>query len=95
MLDPRIYRMGLVVVVLAVFVVAFSLANQQGPLETNLVPDAYNGSAAFSDMNTLAKEYPDRQPGSAGDDALASYVASALARNGLASRRAPSGPIRR
>jgi hypothetical protein len=83
MLDPRIYRTGLVVVVLAVFVVAFSLANQQGPLETNLVPDAYNGSAAFSNMNTLATEYPDRQPGSVGDDALASYVASALARNGF------------
>ena len=33
MLDPRIYRMGLVPVVLAVFVLAFSLGNQPTPLE--------------------------------------------------------------
>ena len=32
-LDPRIYRTGLVAVALAVIVLAFSLENQPGPLD--------------------------------------------------------------
>ena len=71
MLDPRIYRTALIPVVLAVIVLAFSLSDQQGPLGTNLAPDAYNGQNAYATMNTLASEYPNRRPGSTGDDALA------------------------
>lgn len=83
MLDPRIYRSGLVLVGLAVVVLAFSLLNQQGPLGSTLAPDAFNGPNAYSTMNTLAASYPYRQPGSAGDDALASEVAGSFRRNGL------------
>jgi hypothetical protein len=83
MLDPRIYRTGLVLVGLAVVVLAFSLVNQQGPLSATLAPDAYNGLSAYSTMNSLAASYPDRQPGSVGDDALASEVAGSFRRNGL------------
>ena len=78
MLDPRIYRMALLPVVLAVIVLAFSLSDQQGPLGTNLAPDAYNGQNAYATMNKLAGEYPNRRPGSTGDDALASQVAGVL-----------------
>ncbi len=83
MLDPRIYRTGLVLVGLAVIVLAFSFVNQQGPLGATLAPDAFNGSAAYSTMNRLAGDYPLRQPGSDGDDALASEVAGAFRSNGL------------
>lgn len=78
MLDPRIYRMALLPVVLAVIVLAFSLSDQQGPLGTNLAPDAYNGQNAYATMNRFAADYPQRRPGSTGDDALASDVAGQL-----------------
>ena len=57
MLDPRIYRTGLVVVVLAVIVFAFSLEGQQGGLgmNTTLPPDAFNGLNAYHDMLSLAR----------------------------------------
>ncbi|MGB0091022.1 MAG: hypothetical protein WBP81_00555, partial [Solirubrobacteraceae bacterium] len=84
MLVPRIYRAGLVLVGLAVVVLAFSLVNQQKPLSATLAPDAFNGGAAYSTINRLAATYPYRQPGSDGDDALASEVASSFRRNGLA-----------
>lgn len=84
MLVPRIYRAGLVLVGLAVVVLAFSLVNQQKPLSATLAPDAFNGGDAYSTINRLAATYPYRQPGSDGDDALASEVASSFRRNGLA-----------
>jgi hypothetical protein len=83
MLDPRIYRTGLVLVVLAVIVLAFSLDNQQAPLGTNLAPDAYGGGYAYATMKTLANSYPDRRPGSAGDNLLAGYVARQLHSDGF------------
>ncbi|HEY2161525.1 MAG TPA: M28 family peptidase [Solirubrobacteraceae bacterium] len=70
--------MALLPVVLAVIVLAFSLSDQQGPLGTNLAPDAYNGQNAYGTMHRFAAEYPDRRPGSTGDDALASDVAGSL-----------------
>lgn len=83
MLDPRIYRMGLIGVALAVIVVAFSFGSQQGALTTNLAPDAFNGSDAYGLMTTLAARYPDRRPGSPGDQALGGYVAGQLRQDGF------------
>jgi len=83
MLDPRIYRMGLVPVVLAVIVLAFSLNDQQGGLGTNLAPAAYSGGYAYATMNTLANAYPHRRPGSPGDRALASYIAGQFRGDGF------------
>lgn len=84
MLDPRIYRMGLVPIVLAVIVLAFSLGDQQGGLQTNLAPEAYSPQQAWSTMNGLADRYPSRRPGSRGDRALAAYVAGRLRDYGFA-----------
>jgi hypothetical protein len=78
MLDPRIYRTALLPVVLAVIVFAFSLSDQQAALTSNLPPVAFSGSNAYASMTALAREYPKRPPGSAADDAIASYVASRL-----------------
>jgi hypothetical protein len=78
MLDPRIYRAGFVPVALAVIALAFSLSNQQGPLGTNLAPDAFNYQQAYSEMTSLASLYPNRRPGSVGDNALADEVAKAF-----------------
>jgi hypothetical protein len=78
MLDPRIYRMGLLLVLLGLIVVGFSLGDQQSALSTNIVPDAFNGSNAYSAMESLSSAYPDRRPGSVGDQELAGHVAKAL-----------------
>lgn len=75
--------MGLVPVVLAVIVLAFSLTGQQGPLGATLAPDAYSGAAASATLNWLAHTYPDRRPGSGGDSGVAAYVASTLRDDGF------------
>lgn len=79
MLDPRIYRMWLIPIALAVIVLAFSLEDQPAGLGTSLAPDVFSGPHAYRTMQYLARWQPSRRPGSAGDQALASYVASQLA----------------
>src|SRR5579862_1551048 len=81
MLDPRIYRTAQVPVVLAVIAFAFSLSDQQAALTPNLPPVAFSGGDAYATMNALAGAYPRRPPGSAADDAIASYVAKRLQRS--------------
>src|SRR5581483_7700782 len=83
MLDPRIYRASLIAIALGVFVLAFSLISQNGPLGTTLAPEAFNGQNAYSTMVSLADQYPNRRPGSTGDDDVATYVAVRLKRSGF------------
>jgi hypothetical protein len=83
MLDPRIYRTGFVAVALAAIVLAFSLQDQPGPLGTTLPPDAFNGQNAYMNMNSMARDYPSRRPGSEGDDALATQVANSMGQDGF------------
>jgi Peptidase family M28 len=78
MLDPRIYRTGFVAVALAVVVLAFSLTDQPGPMHATLAPDAFSGANAYTTMEHFNKVYPDRRPGSFGDQALADDVAGRL-----------------
>jgi hypothetical protein len=87
MLDPRIYRTGLLAVVVAFIVVAFSLAGQQGALEATLTPDAFDGSTAYNTMLSLAAQYPSRRPGSPGDQRIADAVAQALGADGFLVQR--------
>ncbi len=81
MLDPRIYRTGLIVAALALVVLAFSLTDQQGALNPTLAPDAFNGHNVYGAIQTLAAQDPFRRPGSDGDNALAAQVASTLRTN--------------
>lgn len=78
MLDPRIYRAALVVVLLAAIVSAFALGNRPRPIGTTVPPDAFNGARARSDLDRLASQYPSRRPGSSGDDAMAAAIAAEL-----------------
>lgn len=84
MLDPRIYRTGLIVAALALVVLAFSLGNQPGALSPTLAPDAFNGHNAYATMETLAAAYPSRRPGSPGDEDVATQVFSTLSQDGFA-----------
>ena len=83
MLDPRIYRAGLVAVALAVIVLAFSLENQPQGAHATLAPAAFNGLNAYTQMEALAKGYPDREPASDGDQSLAQVVDGALTKDGF------------
>jgi hypothetical protein len=78
MLNGRLYRAAFVPFVLALAVAAFSLTGRVSPMTSTLAPDAFEGSRAFAETNTLAREFPSRRPGSRGDRALAEYVAGAL-----------------
>ena len=78
MLDPRIYRTGLIVAALALVVLAFSLQNQQTALNPTLAPEAFNGQNVAATMSSIAHDDPSRRPGSAGDDSLATQVKSTL-----------------
>ncbi|MBV8942800.1 MAG: hypothetical protein JO240_13820, partial [Solirubrobacterales bacterium] len=78
MVDPRIYRTGLLVVVLAVIVFAFALQGQGAPLGSAVAPVAFNGSNARRNTVDLARQYPHRPAGSAADLALARVIAGRL-----------------
>src|SRR5947209_6330805 len=93
MFEWRIYRAGLVPVLLAVVVVAFSLANPPRPLVGTLAPDAFDGTRAFGTLRDLAARYPSRRPGSAGDLALARVVRQSLAARAGSGRRSQLVPF--
>jgi hypothetical protein len=100
MLDPRIYRTGLVAVVLAVIVFAFALQGPAAPLSTSLAPDAFNGQNAYQDTVSLARGFPRRSPGSTQDGALGQVIAARLRADGYGVREqhfvaaTPWGPRR-
>jgi hypothetical protein len=79
MLNGRLYRATLVPVVIALAIAAFSLTTGRPALVSTLAPDAFSGVRAFSELKRLAGEFPDRRPGSPGDQRLAGRVSQALA----------------
>ncbi len=88
MFDGRIYRAAFVPLLFVLVIAGFSLASRPGPLRSTLAPDGFDGPRAFAGLQTLATHFPDRRPGSAGDNALAAYIVRTL--NGLGAP-APSG----
>ena len=87
MVDPRIYRAALLPVLFALVLLAFSLENRPRPLTTPIAPDAFAGERAFhrayAPDEGLADRFPDRRPGSAGDERLADTIAAQMADAGF------------
>lgn len=83
MLDPRIYRAGLLPILFALVLAGFSLREPPRPLDTPLASDAFDGAAAFRQLDALASAAPLRRPGSAGDRYVAGQVADGLRANGF------------
>jgi hypothetical protein len=77
-LNGRIYRAALVPVLFALAIAGFSLSDLPGPFTSTLAPDAFDGGAAFSELESLAARFPDRRPGSSGDAALAARMSRGL-----------------
>ncbi len=85
MTDPRLYRAALVPVLLALVLLGFSLENRPRPLTTTLAPDAF-GDRAFDrayGADGLADRFPDRRPGSLGDERLADLVIAQMREAGF------------
>jgi hypothetical protein len=80
--DPRIYRAFLALVAFAVIIFGFSLQNEPHSLGTSIAPGDFFTNA-HATVNRLAKEYPDRSPGSPGDQKLAADVAGQLQGHGF------------
>ncbi len=78
MLNGRLYRAAFVPFLLALGIAAFSLGSRPLPLTSTLAPDAFEGAPAYSELQRLDTSFRQRRPGSAGDEALARYVAQKL-----------------
>ncbi|ADB54304.1 zinc-binding metallopeptidase family protein [Conexibacter woesei] len=83
MLDPRIYRAAFLPVLFALVLVGFSLRDQPRGVTTTLAPEAFDGDAAFRQLDRLATAAPQREPGSAGDEAVARTVEQGLRTSGF------------
>jgi hypothetical protein len=78
MLNGRLYRAAFVPFLFALAIAAFSLGSRPQPFTSTLAPDAFEGAPAFAELRELAAEFPQRRPGSPGDDRLAADVAHKL-----------------
>lgn len=86
MTDPRLYRAALAPVLLALVLLGFSLENRPRPLTTTLAPDAFAGDRAFDrayGSGGLADRFPDRRPGSLGDERLADLAVAQMREAGF------------
>jgi hypothetical protein len=82
-LDPRIYRAAFLPVIFALVLVGFSLREQPNGATTALTPDAFDGDAAFTQLDQLATAAPNRLPGSRGDRLVAQRVSDGFSANGF------------
>jgi hypothetical protein len=82
MLDPRIYRMSLLLPALALVVLAFSLSGQPGALRASLPPAAFNGATVAGTIKSLQKTDPVRTAGSTGDRDVAAKVKKQFGKTG-------------
>jgi hypothetical protein len=87
MFDARLYRAALVPAVLALVVAAFSLQNRPHAVGSSQPADAFDAKQAMTYLSDMAQRFPDRRPGSTGDEGLADYVAASLARPALGGER--------
>jgi hypothetical protein len=78
MLEPRLYRVAFVPVLLALLVAAFSLQDRPRPIGTTQAPEAFDEIRADQTLEDLARRFPVRRPGDAADTRLAGEIASRL-----------------
>ena len=74
MFDLRLYRTSLLIVLFAVMATAFSLNTRPGPVTTQIAPDTFRTDEAWRILSQFTARFPDRRPGSLGDDSLARQV---------------------
>ena len=76
MFDGRIYRVAFVPLLFVLVIVGFSLCRPSRPVALDArARRVRRRSARSPNCRALARRFPDRRPGSAGDDELAAYIA--------------------
>jgi hypothetical protein len=78
MLEPRLYRVAFVPVLLALLVAAFSLQDRPRPIGTTQTPEAFDEIRAGQTLDDFARRFPVRRPGDAADTRLAGEIAARL-----------------
>jgi hypothetical protein len=78
MLNGRIYRAALLPLLVAIAVVALSLGSRPSALSPTVAPEAFDGGWASQELASLAAAFPERSPGSRGDERLAWQVAHTI-----------------
>jgi hypothetical protein len=74
MLQPRLYRAGLLLALVAAVVLMFSVVSRPAPLRSDVAADAFTGESAAALARQLITLAPERQPGSRGDAKAAAFV---------------------
>jgi hypothetical protein len=77
-LDLRLYRVTLLPFAVLLVLVAFSLHARAAAPANTPPAQTFDASQVASTIDRLAASYPDRSPGSAGDDALATSLRASL-----------------
>jgi hypothetical protein len=73
-LDLNVYRVAFAPLAVALVILAFSLDGAPEPIDPGPVTTTFDAPAAAAAARTLAREFPDRAPGSDGDLAAADFV---------------------
>jgi hypothetical protein len=83
-LDLRLYRITLLPFAALLIIAAFSLHTPSAAPASLPAAQTFDTAQAAAEMEALAGSYPDRTPGSAGDDALADRLARSAPPGGFA-----------
>jgi hypothetical protein len=79
LIEPRIYRAAFIPALLAFVVAMFSLESRPPAVPQALAADVlFDGNVALSATKRMVQQYPDRRPGSNGDQLSAGNVASSF-----------------
>jgi hypothetical protein len=74
MIDFNLYRVAFAPALVAVIVLAFSLEGVPEPIPSGLAPAVFESTGAVPIARQIAKDTPDRRPGSDGDEQAAEVV---------------------
>ena len=83
--NGRLVRISTLVLVLPLAVAAITVS-RPGPLPVPALPPSFDGTAAISLATELARNYPNRLPGSTGDEDAARWFVKTLRQYGLNTR---------
>lgn len=74
-LDFRLYRAAFLPALGALIIAMFSLESRPEPVLSQLAPDSFDARRAAATVREIMQASPEREPGSAGDHAVAGFVA--------------------
>lgn len=84
MIEPRVYRTAFIPAIVLFVVAMFSLESEPPGAEIDLAADVlFEGPTVAESAAQIAREHPDRRPGTPGDAAVADLVAGELSERGF------------